>query len=104
MESFDAFWQIVTCLPFAKDGISPMDMLAMPQAVASLLRAINRSNGMSLAALAVELGFDSMQAGQVSRLLVERGYLLACRSEADDSPVYRVHLARTQQRNIPLEF
>ncbi len=104
MEKFEAFWQTAADLPKVEGGVSPLEMAAMPPAVASLLRALSRSGGAPLTGLAAELGFDLEQAGRVGALLVERGYLLACPAEQADAPlVYRVHLARTRRRGIPLD-
>ncbi len=105
MDKFETFWQMAAALPAVKDGISPMDMAAMPPMLSSLLRAISRSAGMSLDNLAAESGFDLEQASRISALLVERGYLLAVPSEQAGVPaVYRVRLARTRRHNLPVNF
>jgi hypothetical protein len=102
MEDFETFWQAATSLPAVEGGVSITEILAMPPTVASLLRALNRSGGASLDGLAGQLGFDREQARQVSRLLVERGYLFIRPAEADAPPVFRVCLARTKQHKLPL--
>lgn len=83
-------------------GIAPVDVLSLPDALATVVRKMMRG-GMTLALLAAELGLPLDQARQVGDVMVEKGYLTS-EGAASDDVTYRVYFARMRGQNIALDL
>ena len=83
-------------------GIAPVDALSLPDALAAAVRKMMRG-GMTLPALADELGLPLDQTRQVGDVLVEKGYLTSEGAESD-GVTYRVYFARMRGHNIAINL
>ncbi len=83
-------------------GIAPVDVLSLPDVLATVVRKMMRG-GMTLSALAGELGLPLDQARQVGDVMVEKGYLTSEGAESD-GVTYRVYFARMRGRNIAIDL
>lgn len=83
-------------------GIAPVDILTLPDALAAVVRKMMRG-GMTLSALADELGLPLDQARQAGDMLVEKGYLTSEGAESD-GVTYRVYFARMRGHNIAVDL
>lgn len=83
-------------------GIAPVDILSLPDALATMVRKMMRG-GMTLSALAADLELPLDQARQVGDVLVEKGYLTSEGAESD-GVTYRVYFARMRGHNIAIDL
>jgi hypothetical protein len=83
-------------------GIAPVDVLGLPDSLASSVRKMMRG-GMTLSALADELGLPLDQARQVGETLVEKGYLTSEGAESD-GVMYKVYFARMRGHTISVDL
>ena len=83
-------------------GIAPVDVLSLPDWLASVVRKMMRG-GMTLSALADELGVPLDQARQVGDAMVEKGYLTSEGAESD-GVTYKVYFARMRGHNIAVDL
>ena len=83
-------------------GIAPVDVLSLPDSLAAVVRKMLRG-GMTLSALADELGVSLEQARQVGDALVEKGYLTTEGAE-NDGVTYKVYFARMRRQNIAVDL
>ena len=85
-------------------GITPVDILALPDPVDSAVQRILRRGPMSAGEMASILDLSESEAKQIADLLVEKGYLLTEERRSDGSVVYKVYFARMRGRSIPLDL
>jgi septum site-determining protein MinD len=85
-------------------GLLPMDLLAVPAPLGGFFRQLIRSGSAPLPHIAAALRCDLDQARQVSDVLVEKGYLRPGDPAADGQMTYRVRLAASRPRKIPLDL
>ena len=85
-------------------GITPVDILALPDPVDSAVQRILRRGPMSAGEIASLLDLSESEAKQIADLLVEKGYLLTEERRSDGSLVYKVYFARMRGRSIPLDL
>lgn len=85
-------------------GITPVDILALPDPVDSAVQKILRRGPMGVAEMAAVLNLPEDEAKQIADILVEKGYLLMEERHNDGSVVYKVYFARMRGRNIPLDL
>ena len=85
-------------------GITPVDILALPDPVDSAVQKILRRGPMSVNEMASVLDLPEGEAKQIADLLVEKGYLLTEERHSDGSVVYKVYFARMRGRSIPLDL
>jgi predicted ArsR family transcriptional regulator len=83
-------------------GIAPVDVLRLPDSLASVIRKTMRG-GMTLSALADELGLSLDQARQVGDAMVEKGYL-TCEGAESGGLTYKVYFARMRGHNIAVDL
>ncbi len=83
-------------------GIAPVEVLSLPDSLAAVVRKMMRG-GMTLSALADELGLPLDQAQQVGDVMVAKGYLTSEGAESD-CVTYRVYFARMRGQNIALDL
>ena len=83
-------------------GIAPVDVLSLPDSLAAVVRKMMRG-GMTLSALAGELGLPLDQARQVGDVLVAKGYLTTEGAE-NDGVTYKVYFARMRGQTIAVDL
>ncbi len=92
------------------DGITPTDILALPEPFDKFLRLLMRQGSMTIEQIAVQLGLTDEQAQSLADIFVSKGYLRteAIASEEEEESgtgtVYRVYLARMRKQNIPIDL
>jgi hypothetical protein len=98
-------------------GIAPVDVLSLPDSLASVVRKMMRG-GMTLSALADELGLPLDQARQVGDAMVEKGYLTSegatsegvtsegatSEGATSEGVTYKVYFARIRRQNIAVDI
>ncbi len=73
-------------------GLSPIDLLDMPKALATVINQIIRKNGIKLEDIAAELNQSSADTKATLDELVEKGYVR--RVEVRDQIWYKAHFGR----------
>jgi hypothetical protein len=84
-------------------GISPVDILQLPDAVTPAVRKMMR-HGLTLAELAQELDLSLDQARQVGDMLVEKGFLTNQPQGDSGDLIYKVYFARMRGQNIAVDL
>lgn len=89
------------------DGVTPAEILELPDAVAAAVRKAIRG-AMTEAEFAAELGLAPPETRIVVTILIEKGYL---REKAESQPAqpggkprYTVNFARMRRRSIPVDL
>lgn len=104
MVNFHTLRQQLENIPFIQ-GISPVDVLALPNSIGKIIRKMTRENCLTIEQIADELDLGLDEAKDIADLLVDKGYLKSETQQKDaDSPLYRVYYARMRKRNIPLDL
>ncbi len=103
MIDFEKLIEDLAKIPPVK-GVSPVDVLALPDPLGGLIRKMTRKKTMTLEDLAGEMDLTREETRQIGDLLVEKGYLRAELRHTEDNLVYRVYYARMRKRNIPLDL
>jgi hypothetical protein len=101
MTTFEDLQQQLAQLQSVK-GIAPVDVLSLPDSLAAVVRKMMRG-GMTLSALADELGLPLDQARQVGDVLVAKGYLNSEGTESD-GVTYKVYFARMRGQHIAIDL
>jgi hypothetical protein len=69
--------------PDQNNALSPIDLLDMPEALATVVNQVIRSNGMKLEDIAKEVGKSGLETRQMLDDLVEKGYLRQVELDAE---------------------
>jgi len=93
----------LSTLPVVR-GISPADLLSMPDVIGRTLGRMVQKKGMDLKEFAAELELDEVDADRLADILVAKGYLLEEEQTAPSTPRYRVFFARMRTHHLPLDF
>jgi hypothetical protein len=86
------------------DGITPLDVMALPEPLRSAMNKLMRKGSMTSSELAAELHIGTVEARQLGQMLVEKGILSLVEQKADGEIVYRLRLGRTRGRSVPLDL
>lgn len=81
-----------------QEGLSPIDLLDLPPALAAIAKKIVRRNGLSLAEIAQEMGQTPEETQAVLDDLVEKG--LIRRVEVNNEIWYKAHFARKADKKL----
>jgi hypothetical protein len=85
------------------EGITPVDILLLPEAIQRAVRRMLRS-ALTSQELAEELRLPAGEAQQLADILVDKGFLQV-QARADGAGVaYKVYFARMHRHDIPLEL
>jgi predicted ArsR family transcriptional regulator len=103
MENFDALLERLAQLEKV-NGITPVDILQLPQPLDVVVREMMRKGGMALAELASRLDLSMAETRRLGELLIEKGFLQSEDREESEGVVYKVYLARIRGRNISLDL
>lgn len=83
-------------------GLSPADLLALPDALRKLLNQITHRGEISLAEAAAAVGQDEAQTAPMLASLVDKGFLEE-KGEGDERR-YSVLFGRRRRRRVPLNI
>jgi hypothetical protein len=86
------------------EGITPLDVLELPEPLRTAMNKLMRKGSMTLSELTAELNIEMVEARQLGQLLVEKGFASLVEQQADGEIVYRVRLGRTRGRSVPLDL
>ena len=81
-----------------QEGLSPIDLLDLPPALAAIAKKIIRRNGLSLAEIAQEMGQTPEETQAVLDDLVEKG--LIRQIEVNSEIWYKAHFARKADKKL----
>ncbi|NTV65643.1 MAG: hypothetical protein HGA65_19210 [Oscillochloris sp.] len=81
----------------AQDGLSPADLLGLPDGVRRIVTWLNRHGAASLADLAGEVGCGEQAAATLANALVGYG-LLSIGAAPDGTATYSVRMTRVRSR------
>jgi predicted ArsR family transcriptional regulator len=79
-------------------GITPSDLIAMPNPLRATLRKMLRHKPMPSNEMAIELGISEDEAQQLGMRLVDKGVIQVVSCEIGGHSAYELCLARTQGR------
>lgn len=82
----------------SQTGLSPIDLLDMPETLAAVINKIIRRNGMKLEDIAEELGQSPGQTKATLDELVKKGY--ARRVEVQEEIWYKAQFARKADKTL----
>jgi len=99
-EKYQLLYQELEKLPKV-DGIAPVDILGLPQPLATFLRSLMRKGPMSPEQIAVQLDLTKELAQVLADQLVTKGYL---RTEEGEEKLYLVYFARMRKHNVPSDL
>lgn len=89
-----------------QQGLSPVDLLDMPEPLANIINQIVRSNGMKLEAIAEKLGQSSAETQTTLDELVQKGYVrkVEVKTEAKQPAEiwYKAHFSRKADKSLSL--
>jgi DNA-binding MarR family transcriptional regulator len=77
-------------------GVTPADLLALPEPLPTLLSRALRRGSLHLDELSRQLHLSAEDGARLVKLLVEKGFLVAVRGQRDGKGAYRVRLAQTR--------
>jgi hypothetical protein len=80
------------------NGISPMDVLDLPDPLGGIIRRMIREKSMSLPEFAEALDLPSSQAEMIGERMVQKGYF---EKEEHEIVIYKVKYAQKRKRFIP---
>jgi DNA-binding MarR family transcriptional regulator len=83
------------------DGVSPSDLLDLPDPLRTTLNRLLRKGRATLGELASDLQLGTAEAQPVVDLLIEKGFLRADRRAPEDDLTYRVRTRRIAGRMLP---
>ena len=101
MGSFDRLWREVDQRSRV-EGVSPVALLDLPEPLRSATTRLMRIGTMTLSELAADLSLERSQAHHLGELLVDKGILSAAPEGPDGEIVYRLRLAHTRRRVLPV--
>lgn len=81
-----------------QEGLSPIDLLDLPPALATITKKIVRKNGMSLTDIAEEMGKPPEEAAAMLEELVVKGFMR--RVEVSDEIWYKAFFARKPDKKL----
>jgi hypothetical protein len=81
-----------------QEGLSPIDLLDLPPALATIAKKIVRQNGMSLTEIAEEMGQTPKEAQVILDGLVAKG--LIRQIEVSGETWYKAHFARKADKKL----
>lgn len=84
--------------PDQNNGLSPIDLLDIPEGLAAVVNRVIRSKGMKAEDIAKEIGKSDLEARQLLDDLVEKGYLR--RVELDAEIWYKVQFGRKADKAL----
>ena len=84
------------------EGLSPIDLLDMPDAMASVINKIIRKNGMRLEDIAAELGQSPAETQSVLGELVAKGFVR--RIEVKNEVWYKAQFGRKADKVLSLSI
>ncbi len=87
-----------------KKGISALDVIEFPEPLRVLFLKIMGSSYLRLEEISELLGIDPDMTLEISRILVEKGFLIEQVVENPNEPVFRIFLARTRAHNLPKDL
>jgi len=79
-------------------GLSPSDLLDMPEALAKIINQIIRRNGMKLADIATQLGQSAEETQALLAELVKKG--LVRQIEVNEETWYKAHFSRKADKTL----
>lgn len=88
------------------EGITPADVMDLPEPLRTVMNKIMRKGSMTLSELAAELKLKTAEAHRLGQILVEKGFLNSTGGKADSEIVYRTHFARKARKRghgLPLD-
>ncbi|HEX2033620.1 MAG TPA: hypothetical protein VHS99_05510 [Chloroflexota bacterium] len=77
-------------------GVTPADLLALPEPLPTLLGRALRRGSLHLDELSRQLHLSADEGARLVKLLVEKGFLVAVRGRQGGEGAYRVRLAQTR--------
>lgn len=103
MDKFELLCQELAKLDKVK-GITPVDVLSLPNPLDNVLRKMIRQGPMTLTELADDVGLSPAEAQRLGEILIEKGFLQAEERRQDSDIVYKIYFARMRTHNIPLDL
>ncbi len=85
------------------DGITPVEILVLPQALHAPLRKMVKT-ALTSEELAGELQLTAAETRQLANMLVDKGYLRVQPQADGDGVAYRVCFARVPRHDIPADL
>jgi hypothetical protein len=79
-------------------GLSPIDLLDMPPALAAVVKQIVRRNGMKLTEISESLGESLENTRQTLNELIQKGYVRQVEVKGDSW--YKAHFAQKRNRTV----
>jgi len=84
------------------EGLSPADLLMLPDELRRIVQLINRRGGMTTEALAAELELPAPEVETLAGDLVDKGMLTPARIE--DQPGYKIRFGHRRRREVPFDI
>ena len=104
MPTYEELFEKIKNVPQV-NGISPVDVLNLPDPMGGVIRDMTRHKTMSLNQLAEELGLALEETHTICQTLVDKGYFaLLNEHDRPSERVYRVRFAEMRKRNIPFDL
>jgi DNA-binding MarR family transcriptional regulator len=86
------------------EGITPADVMELPEPLRTAMNKIMRKGSMTLSELAAELKLKTAETRRLGQMLVEKGFLSSIRRKADGEIVYQTRFVRKRGRSVPLDI
>ena len=104
MTAFSELVSQVAALDPFPNGITPVDILQLPDPLDLAVRKIMRQGPKTAADLMSEIGLSENETQELAELLVLKGFLQSEELESSAKKTYKVFFARMRGRNIPLDL
>ena len=86
------------------EGITPADMVDLPEPLRTAMNKMVRKGSMTLSELTAELNLKTTQTRRLGAMLIEKGFLSSIEQEADGEIVYQTRFARKCGRSVSLDI
>jgi hypothetical protein len=86
------------------EGITPADVMELPEPLRTAMNKIMRKGSMTLSELTAELNLRTAETRRLGEILVEKGFLSSIRREADGEIVYQTRFTRKHGRGVPFDI
>jgi len=83
------------------NGITPIDMLSLPNPLNNLFDKIMRQGSLSLTEVAEEVQTNATEAKELANLLINKGYLRLVEKRSDNEIIYQIRFAAKRKRRVP---
>ncbi|RPI26429.1 MAG: hypothetical protein EHM70_19040 [Chloroflexota bacterium] len=103
MDTFESILQTLDGVSQV-EGITPINILELPESLCKALKKLLRIGSMSLNDLANETSLSEDQARIIGERLVQKGYLVVQDAQGGSAPIYRTYFARMRGQNLPLDL